>query len=302
MWIKASGFELRNAELQDIFTLVDSAEIARRVAAHSADPLAGCWTVGCAKPSIETTLHALMPHAVVLHTHSIATIAAACRTDVVPRLNELFADLAYVFVPYAKPGVELARGVMRALESHPQADIVVLGNHGIVVGGPTPELTAQKLLAANERLKVTPRKARTPKLTELAALAQSHGLVVPADEAIHSLALDDTNIAIATAGSLYPDHVVFLGSGAGRLDERAELLRLPNARNPKLWLEPGVGVLVEAGLPPAALAMARCLADTVAALPSTGSCKYLTVEQEAELLGMEEEKHRQRLARQVATH
>lgn len=304
MWIKASGFELKDAETQDVFTRVRFADVVRGVLSDEANPLAGTWDPGTPKPSIETTLHALLPHPVVLHTHSIAAIATACRKDARARLAQLLHDIPHALVPYAKPGIDLARGVRDALAAQPNAQVVILGNHGIVAGGATADAALSLLLLANERLQVPARTAAShsaePKLAELNRLAQAHGLVVPKDAAIHALALDPTNVSIATRGSLYPDHVVFLGSGAGLLSERAQLQAQGGIAVPKLWLEPGVGALLEPNLPSAAEAMARCLADTVALLPTVESCNYLSVEQEAALLGMEEEKHRQRLARERA--
>jgi rhamnose utilization protein RhaD (predicted bifunctional aldolase and dehydrogenase) len=299
MWIKASGFELCDALDRDIFARVDGAGIALRVSAREVDPLGGCWDPSGLKPSIETTLHALMPHPVVLHTHSITAIALACSSDAEARLGALLPDIPHAFVPYAKPGLDLALGVLHGLERRPDARVVILGNHGIVVGGATAAAAAQLLVEVTERLAAPVRTGSAPDHARLQALALEHGLLVPESASTHRIALDDVSVAIATGGTLYPDHVVFLGSGVGLLRDRAAQRANPSPAIPKLWLEPGVGVLLEPGLPSAARAMALALSDTIVRLPSVATCRYLTLAEESALLGMEEEKYRQRLARQL---
>ncbi len=80
LWVKASGTWLADANDKDIFVPVSLS--AARAALERGDervPLAhGAETA--LRASIETSLHALMPHPVVLHVHSVNTIAWAVRT------------------------------------------------------------------------------------------------------------------------------------------------------------------------------------------------------------------------------
>ena len=71
LWIKASGKELRAAQADTIFVPVDLAGVRAGIARDEADPTAGRVQGDTAlRPSIETTLHALLPQRVVLHLHS----------------------------------------------------------------------------------------------------------------------------------------------------------------------------------------------------------------------------------------
>src|SRR5262245_21525637 len=83
LWIKASGTWLMNAESEDIFVPVRIAPLLEAVA--DLDPVAEqaeTFTVtelnpSGLRPSIETTVHALMPQRVVVHVHCVETIAFA---------------------------------------------------------------------------------------------------------------------------------------------------------------------------------------------------------------------------------
>src|SRR5664279_2041822 len=68
LWIKASGKWLSAAEDEDVFIGLDLTRVRAQIAAGRGDDLAGT-IIGAPSqmhPSIETTLHALLPHAVVL--------------------------------------------------------------------------------------------------------------------------------------------------------------------------------------------------------------------------------------------
>jgi rhamnose utilization protein RhaD (predicted bifunctional aldolase and dehydrogenase) len=59
-------------------------------------------------PSVETILHALLPHKYVDHTHSDAVLAVTDTTDGEKRIAEIYGDKV-VIIPYVMPGFDLAR-------------------------------------------------------------------------------------------------------------------------------------------------------------------------------------------------
>ena len=73
-------------------------------------------------------------------------------------------------------------------------------------------------------------------------------------------------------GSLYPDHVVFLGAGVAVLENGEPpddaIARIADERRPppRLVLVPDAGALLPRGNNPSAPAMAGCLADVARAL------------------------------------
>src|SRR5260370_19899389 len=79
------------------------------------------------RPSVETSMHAVLPHRVVLHVHSVRTIAWAIRTDAPECLRDRLAGLRWEWVPYVHPGPILGPEIPDRLRSKP--DVLILGNH-----------------------------------------------------------------------------------------------------------------------------------------------------------------------------
>jgi NAD(P)-dependent dehydrogenase (short-subunit alcohol dehydrogenase family)/rhamnose utilization protein RhaD (predicted bifunctional aldolase and dehydrogenase) len=97
---------------------------------------------GGRRPSVEILFHALIPDALVLHTHPLVANALTCNAVAEALAARLFGDDA-VFVPYTDPGVPLARKVAEVRDAYtartgrPAPGITLLGNHGIIVSGNT---------------------------------------------------------------------------------------------------------------------------------------------------------------------
>jgi rhamnose utilization protein RhaD (predicted bifunctional aldolase and dehydrogenase) len=305
MWIKASGTWLRHAEARNIFVPV---AIAPLLAALDRDDPA-CET--CAdfvrddlnslglRPSIETTVHASLAHKVVVHVHCIATISLAVRTDAESVLAPLLRDFRWVFVPYRRPGLPLAREIRERLK--PDTDVLVLGNHGLVVAGESVAEAAERLDQVVQALTRRARPMRVGPEPGLARLAQDSGYLPSSDPGIHSLALDPVSLAVARKGTLYPDHIVFLGAGIAAAEggEAPELaarrVGLEGRPEPKLIVVPNQGVLLPRDATPAIHAMARCLADVAVRLESSDPVRTLTREEELALINWDAEKYRQSL-------
>jgi rhamnulose-1-phosphate aldolase/alcohol dehydrogenase len=88
------------------------------------------------EPSVETPLHALLPHRCIVHTHDFATQALTDTPRPEALVREVFGgDVAYV--DYVRPGFPLAKALARhgALTA-PRG--LVLARHGLVAWGDTP--------------------------------------------------------------------------------------------------------------------------------------------------------------------
>jgi rhamnose utilization protein RhaD (predicted bifunctional aldolase and dehydrogenase) len=290
LWVKASGTWLARAETDAIMVPV---HLAPLLAAIRADDVAAMenaaqFTVAEAnpaglRPSIETTMHALLPHPVVVHVHCVETIAWACRVDAEAAVAPLLAGLRWAFVPYVRPGAPLARGILRRLAGDP--DVLVLGNHGLVVGGASTEVAATLVADVARRLRRRPRPVPPPDLAALRREAPP-GWHPAEDAAAHGTATDPASLAVARRGSFYPDHVIFLGPGIAERPGASPLLVVP-----------GAGVLLRADVSAGAAALARCLADVAARLDPSEPLTVLTRAEEEELLGWDAEKYRQALDR-----
>jgi rhamnose utilization protein RhaD (predicted bifunctional aldolase and dehydrogenase) len=305
LWVKASGLWLADALERDVFVPVRLDSVLGGIEAGAADPVSGAvageLNPGGLRPSIETTLHALLPHRVVVHTHSVRTIALAIRADGEARVAERLDGLRWAWVPYCKPGLPLTRSVAERLAQAP-ADVLVFGNHGLVVGAGTVAEAAALLADVERRVDAPARPAVGCDQPTLARLADRLGLRQPIHAVTHALARDPRRLTVATSGSLYPDHVIFLGPAATTLPvdagdrELGEIVVAAGARGSKLFLVPGAGALLAAGTTRSADELALCLALVMERVPDDAEPSYLTAADEAELLDWDAEKYRQALA------
>ena len=89
--------------------------------------------------SIDTPLHALLPFAHVDHLHpdwAIALAASANGERKLDQFNKEF-DRKIVWVPWQRPGFELALLIEKAVKDNPGAEGLLLGGHGLFTWGIT---------------------------------------------------------------------------------------------------------------------------------------------------------------------
>ncbi len=298
MWIKASGTLLADALAQDIFVPCDLS--AMRAALGHADGRADQTEAfslrpGGLRPSIETSLHAVFPQAVVVHVHCVNTIALAIRSDAPDVLSDKLAGFDWAFVPYTKPGALLARAVAAVMG--PATDVLVLGNHGLIVAAETVAEAAVLLGRVVAALSVPARKS-PPDAQALAVRVADGFAVLPADHPLHTVAMHPDLWRAAEAGSLYPDHVLFCGVGAVVLaphetpSQAVARQIATGSPKPPFLLVPGAGALLQTGASAGAIALTRCLGDVLSRVPQGVSMTYLTLAQNAELLDWDAEKYR----------
>jgi len=90
-------------------------------------------------PSIDTPLHAFLPFSHVDHLHpdwAIALAASANGKDKLEEFNRRF-NRRLIWVPWQRPGFELALMLQRSVEEHPDAHGIVLASHGLFTWGST---------------------------------------------------------------------------------------------------------------------------------------------------------------------
>ncbi|QPC88291.1 bifunctional aldolase/short-chain dehydrogenase [Mesorhizobium sp. NBSH29] len=82
-------------------------------------------------PSVETLLHAFLPHKFVDHTHSTAILAIVDQGDESEALSKKVFGAKMGFVHYIKPGFDLAKAAADVYDSDPTVDGLILDKHGI---------------------------------------------------------------------------------------------------------------------------------------------------------------------------
>jgi rhamnose utilization protein RhaD (predicted bifunctional aldolase and dehydrogenase)/NAD(P)-dependent dehydrogenase (short-subunit alcohol dehydrogenase family) len=107
-------------------------------------------------PSVETLLHAFLPHKFVDHTHSTAVLALTDQPEGEALARDTFgARMAYV--PYTIPGFALAKSVAEIYQANPKVQGLILLRHGIFTFAEDAreayELMIEMVTLADERLK-----------------------------------------------------------------------------------------------------------------------------------------------------
>ena len=155
MAVKASGFQLADITINDGYALVNQKIIMElflnasdfsNITENVSKTILEESFIEGKKPSIETFLHAISGR-YTLHTHPIVVNVLACRKGGMNVLRELFPKA--LIVPYATPGVELAKAYFNSYkesagDNNVIFDIVFLQNHGLVVSADTADEVIEK--------------------------------------------------------------------------------------------------------------------------------------------------------------
>jgi rhamnose utilization protein RhaD (predicted bifunctional aldolase and dehydrogenase)/NAD(P)-dependent dehydrogenase (short-subunit alcohol dehydrogenase family) len=165
--VKGSGWDLETIEAADFAPV--NLDYLRRLAAlprlsdtQMVNELAThTLRAGAPAPSVETLLHAILPHKYVDHTHADAVLAISNSPDGEQRMRDIYGDKVVV-VPYIMAGFELASYCAREFPKQKTRNTVgmVLLSHGIVSFGAEARESyelmidlvsmAEKYLAANK--------------------------------------------------------------------------------------------------------------------------------------------------------
>lgn len=97
-------------------------------------------------PSVETLLHAWIPHKVVDHTHATAFLALANLPEVASATREIFGG-RMALVPYIMPGFALAKAAAAIYDADPGVEGLLLMNHGHFTWGPDAKVSYDRLIA-----------------------------------------------------------------------------------------------------------------------------------------------------------
>src|SRR5258708_29828804 len=102
---------------------------------------------GAPNPSVETLLHAFLPHKSIDHTHSTAVLSLADQPDAAERCADLYGQRMGV-APYIMPGFLLAKKAAEVFEADPAVEGLVLLKHGVFTFGHTAQEAYERMIAA----------------------------------------------------------------------------------------------------------------------------------------------------------
>jgi rhamnose utilization protein RhaD (predicted bifunctional aldolase and dehydrogenase)/NAD(P)-dependent dehydrogenase (short-subunit alcohol dehydrogenase family) len=159
--VKGSGWDMGNIEPQGL-PAVKLAEMRRLRALPklSDEDMVNFQRINlldatAPNPSVETLLHAFLPHKFVDHTHSIAVLALTDQPDGEALARDLYGK-RMAYVPYFIPGFTLAKAVADVFDKNPNVEGLILPRHGIFTFAEDAKTAYEKMIEfvtmAEERL------------------------------------------------------------------------------------------------------------------------------------------------------
>lgn len=144
LWVKGSGGDIGSMALDGFSTLYqDKLEALKQLyrGPDHEDEMVGylshaTFDLNPRAASIDTPLHAYVPHPHVDHVHPDAIIAIAAAEDGEALTREIFGPRVG-WLPWRRPGFELGLWLERFVADNPEAEGVVLGSHGLFAWGET---------------------------------------------------------------------------------------------------------------------------------------------------------------------
>jgi rhamnose utilization protein RhaD (predicted bifunctional aldolase and dehydrogenase) len=285
LWVKASGKWLADATADDMFVSTGIAHARQSVR----NVLQDVWSdeliadgvhpnkpTGGLRPSVETPMHAVIPHRVVVHVHSINAIAWAIRLDGQKQLIVRLRGLHWKWIPYAPSGVALALDVEQAFAADPEINVLVLGNHGLVICGKDCSSAEDLLCEVERRLAITARTFQRPDYAGLQIASRSLGWVSPRSDVIHALEMDEVSRAILGGGTLYPCQAVYLGNKIPKRAVAREALQTLTRSSSCFVPLKNMGVLVASTATETELATLAALTEVTLRTPKSAPIRYLS--------------------------
>src|SRR5579864_5907586 len=135
-------------------------------------------------PSVETLLHAFLPHTFIDHSHADAVLAITNQPDSERRVRAWVGKRIGI-VPYIMPGFALAKLAAEVYEQRPEVEGLILLKHGIFTFGATAKESydrmiywvgqAERLIGRSKRLILLPLHAH--RQTDAGSIAQAAHLI-----------------------------------------------------------------------------------------------------------------------------
>ncbi len=146
LWVKGSGGDLRTARRENFSSLYQEKLVAlqqlyaakenRGAKTVAEDEMVGMYphctfNLNPRASSIDTPLHAFIPHKIVDHTHPTSCIAIATAKNGRELTKQVYgSDVEWV--DWQRPGFELGLEMQRICRENPAARGIILGGHGLI--------------------------------------------------------------------------------------------------------------------------------------------------------------------------
>ncbi len=147
LWVKGSGGDLGSMKRAGFATLFQQKLLALERSysgVDAEDDMVAMYSLCTFRnnpvaASIDTPLHGFLPFPHVDHLHPDWGIALAASANGKAKMEEFNREFGHklIWVPWQRPGFELAMMMKRAVAENPDCDGIVLGGHGLFTWGQT---------------------------------------------------------------------------------------------------------------------------------------------------------------------
>ena len=324
LYVKPSGVSLANitekdfvkmdrAVIRECFAWNDFTDAAEREARVKSLMAYAVAPGSSGRPSVEAPLHELMDFTYVVHLHPGAVNGMTCAQGGKQACAELFPDA--LWVDYVDPGFTLAKVVYDAAGAYRKQNgrspaVIFLQNHGVFVGGNTPDEVRSRYDKIMTTLRNVYEQAGLALPAADGAAADRQFVAATAPVLRGLLAESGNTVTVRScapfkvaAGPLTPDHIVYAKSFALQSDVvDADAVAAFAARygyKPKVVLVPGKAVFAagkNASGARTTLALAQDACKVEALTAAFGGVHYLDDAHRAFIENWEVESYRSKVA------
>ena len=210
-------------------------------------------------PSVETLLHAFLPHKFVDHTHATPFLILANLPDYRRIVEEIFGSKLAI-VPYIMPGFDLAKKAADIFDSQNNCEGLLLLNHGHFTWGNSAKESYDRVIRHTNKVEkwiiknlqkqhYSGLKIKTPNYEDLSLLSKIRGNIqkhskdynfVPTfdirnDNEINNFLINKDIDGLSKRGVASPDHVIRIKGNplvlSKDFDEKEIVTKLNNYRN-----------------------------------------------------------------------
>ena len=299
LFIKASGFELKDAYKKDIFVEVDYKILLDGINANKKDPLVNTWdNSNKLRPSIETSLHAIIPYKYVMHLHCINALSWLVQKNFRNKIIKKIKDEEVLIIPYFTPGLSLTKAIKKNYK-YKTKKILLLSNHGIVVSDNNLESLLKNLEIISSNLTQELNPIKKVNISSLKYLSKGTFYKVAKYSISHQIALSKFATNFALGGYIFPDQVVFLNAGFQIADNKKSIEIISNNIKDKNLLPiiiiPNKGILVPRTTSEKSEIVIQTLSMIFSRIPIDAELNYLNKKEVQKITNMECEIYRKKL-------
>jgi rhamnose utilization protein RhaD (predicted bifunctional aldolase and dehydrogenase) len=230
LWIKSSGTNLADATKKNIFVPIQLKILKKNIKNNLFYKKIEIAKKEANKPSIETYMHAVIPHRIVVHLHPVDFLVRLINKNSELILKKLLSGYIVDFFEYIKPGGKLAKKIYNRKIKFKKINIILLQNHGFVV-------SSNNLKPINLFLKKILKKIKIKKKFYLKRIdfkaKKILGYKFSRNKKIQNI-IENKNIFnnLTKNWAICPDHVNFLGSKPLIFSKTKDYISIKNKKKP----------------------------------------------------------------------